>query len=1232
MRLVLDLQACQTASRKRGIGRYSLELGRALRDRTELQIQTLFDATRSRAGMDARHALAPFGVDTPSSLVHYVPPRTGGDDLSPYAVLADYSYRRHVGGLGADALHVSSVFEGFIEPVVPLLRPDQLPAHILTSATLYDLIPLLFSDQYLAEPVVRAWYERRLATLKQFDVLLAISESSRQDAISLLDIEPDRVVNVSGAADLSFYGVADDPEDLRAVREKFGIGERFVLYTGNGDFRKNLERTIVAFAQLPKEVLQGCQLVLNQGDEGGALTELARKLQLPRSAVICTGFIDDRELRALYQACTLFVFPSLYEGFGLPVLEAMACGAPVMAADNSSLVEILPRRDALFDGSSTAAISAAMARGLGDSAFRRVLSAYGLARAKEFSWERSAELASQALRDARSRKLQGACVSVPGRRIAYVSPLPPERSGIADYSADLLPELGRIFRVDLFVRDEADADPWREQGFTVHSWRDLESMAHHYAQVVYQFGNSQFHTHMFELLENVPGIVVLHDVFLSDVIEHEDRYGGHAGWLSAELRHSHGRFDCPPASEDEGRRRIRKYFPCSRSVVEAATALFVHSADARALVRTWYPWSTGTPTFQVPAIRAPVPESEGCARRNFARARLGIGDGEFLVCSFGYLSDTKRSDQLAAAFARSALAVGNMSRLVFVGEGAGGDWGEGFSRLVDSIPASIQVSGFVDQRSYLDYLAACDLAIQLRADSRGESSRAVLDSLAFGVPTIVNDYAFFAEIPGAVVHKLSATCSVDEIARAIDGLASDCVERGRLRDAGPAYILATHGPQVVAQAYARAINLCAVRPAAADQTQELVGMLAQAFEHSEASHGELACMAMAAVRNQPPLGPLRLLVDVSDVHYNDYGTGIHRVVRNLVRELCTGAAPAYVHARPVRADAGQWLAANQFLRRLQLDGGSADHEIALGRNDAIVLLDSSWDDAPGRFDQLLDRADELGLPVCGVVYDLIPVRHPEMCVDAMPPVFEGWLRWLVSRASSIACISRATADDLRAYIKEHRLPHREGLQIGHFPMGADLVESCSGEVPDALLQAFDGSQSTFLAVGTVEPRKRYDLILDAFEQCWEAGEEIRLVVVGKPGWNAAATVARLQTHPESGRRLHWFDSLSDAGLTTAYRNASALVQASIAEGFGLPLIEAMHHGVHTIATDIPVFREVTGGHGWFFRSDDPGALARALRRPLPPAPVEARNPVTWRESAREFAALMASAPSAVALG
>jgi glycosyltransferase involved in cell wall biosynthesis len=371
---------------------------------------------------------------------------------------------------------------------------------------------------------------------------------------------------------------------------------------------------------------------------------------------------------------------------------------------------------------------------------------------------------------------------------------------------------------------------------------------------------------------------------------------------------------------------------------------------------------------------------------------------------------------------------------------------------------------------------------------------------------------------------------------------------------------------------------------------------------------------LMALSEPHDVGRARLFVDMTETLRSGLNTGIQRVVRKTAAHL-SGHGFELV---PIRFSvAGR-------IERAEAEGSQSRQDteprtFALCPRDHLLLLDSSWGDLEAQR-SVLRAARMNGASITAVLYDLVPVRAPAFCSSGMPAFFLRWLEMVLTYAQNIVCISRAVADDLCDLLAEIRF--ERDVRIGHWPLGADFIDRA---VPTV---ASRPSIPTFLVVGTLEPRKGHRMVLRAFEQLWASGAQIALVFAGKLGWDMADFAQALKAHPEHGRRLSWVEAPSDARLAELYQSANAVIAASYAEGYGLPLAEAMYFGRPLIVSDIPVFREVAAKAQQvrFFATGSETALAEAIRAECAGSGViegrHSRRPVTWQDSGKALAALL----------
>ena len=265
----------------------------------------------------------------------------------------------------------------------PVLKPRKL------ICTVHDLIGMIF-PQNLGSVSRFYWSKLLPYAVSRADAIIADSECTKNDIIKYLNVKPENIRVIYLAADDSFK-VVSDISLLSGVRQKYKIPANFILSVGTIEPRKNYDRLIMAFKRL-KDTESLPHIMVIAGKKGWAyngVRELVNKLGI-ESDVMFLDYVDDDDLVMLYNASSLFIMPSIYEGFGFPVLEAMACGLPVVASNVSSIPEVVKDAGILVDPYDTDSICEGMLKVLTDSELHEALQAKSIKRAASFSWEKTA--------------------------------------------------------------------------------------------------------------------------------------------------------------------------------------------------------------------------------------------------------------------------------------------------------------------------------------------------------------------------------------------------------------------------------------------------------------------------------------------------------------------------------------------------------------------------------------------------------------------------------------------------------------------------------------------------------------------------------------------------------------------------------------------------------------------------------------------------------------------------
>ena len=596
MRIVIDLQGAQSdSSRNRGIGRYSLSLAKAMTaNRGKHEIIIALNAHFSEA-VDAIYD--EFSALLPSdNIVIWQAPgpvRYSDRESASRREVAKKIREAFLASLRPDMVLVMSLFEGFSDDTVTSISAL---SHTPTAVILYDLIPLIHAAHYLENSDLKAWYLDKIEALKQADLLLSISQSAKNEALEYLQFNPEKVVNISTAADAHFCPRTIESEREAEIRKKYHLSRSFVMYTGGIDHRKNIDGLIRAYAMLPASLRNDHQLVIVcsiSEEDKQRLSKLVISENMQSDEVIFTGFVTDDDLVSLYNLCDLFIFPSWHEGFGLPALEAMLCECVVIGANTSSLPEVIGLEEALFDPRSDPSIAAKLEQALTDGPFRDRLTAHNLQQVKKFSWDTSAQAALKAIEKKAGFAAAKQSIKTPALsklHLAYISPLPARQNqdGKSNYDAELLSALSQHYRINIITEQPAAAESHIQQSYTIRTIEWFRNHSGDYDRILYHFDNGRFHRDTLALAEEIPGIVILHNFFLYDIVGQMESKGQRSFFWTDNLYRSHGYTALKELFLTDSADDLLQKYPANLSLLQNAIGIIVDSEEKVQLIKKWY--------------------------------------------------------------------------------------------------------------------------------------------------------------------------------------------------------------------------------------------------------------------------------------------------------------------------------------------------------------------------------------------------------------------------------------------------------------------------------------------------------------------------------------------------------------------------------------------------------------------------------------------------------------------
>lgn len=749
--VAIDIQGAQGASRHRGIGRYVHMLTKSLLELEQDEIRY--------------QPVASPNAPLPSDLVK-VSEKTCMEalDFPPRSILLKHS--RYLDGfynkldVAFDSVLVGSPFEGYrsMETTSPT---GTVTWANTTIPVVYDLIPLRFPQLYFADnPDYENWYFTKLDTLIKAKHLLAISEATRQDLIDLLCIPPEKISVIGAGVPASFNTNAVPSHH---VREKYKDLGSYFITVYQEDHRKNPELLLRAFASLPFDIRMTSKIVVvtSHDRHSEKLKEKAYSIGIPEDALVVTGYVSDDELTYLYSNAVAMVFPSIYEGFGLPALEAILVGTLALVSNQSSLPEVAGTSDTLFNPYDENDLKALLIRSHRDRLWNKERWRTQFEHAQRFSWKEISQRAHKALLETNERYERDS--STASKTLYVTSPVPPIKSGIATYLTGWTRALSQHSEI-VVVSDDATKDI-TDKYISQHSMSKdrFEALQLSVASFVHHLGNQPYyHSYQLELLERYGGVVVLHDVILdhfSDFIEHLDLP------IPASLKNLFGVIPKPKADMDLAyiaELRSLRIRALLRWVWERADGIVVHSQYAKDLL-------LNLGEIQGDKVHVSVQgQALKCHVQNPPAKDLHTPD-KLTITLPGFIDLSKSPSTVLRAV--SLLPLKLQPKITFLGSGDPAIIGS-LTASAKTLDIELDITGYLDDRAFHDRLSQSQIGLVLRSHDRGETSAAAILCLSLGVPLIVEAKGSFAEFPDTICVKV-AKLDPQSLADAISTLTLD---------------------------------------------------------------------------------------------------------------------------------------------------------------------------------------------------------------------------------------------------------------------------------------------------------------------------------------------------------------------------------------------------------------------------------------------------------------------------
>lgn len=632
----------------------------------------------------------------------------------------------------------------------PVMQNVMFPVEKLNCdffATFYDLIPLVFKNKYINNwpNELKNEYMRRLNYLNSKENnIIFISNASQSDFDKFIGTDYKKGYVTFLAADSKKYYTSFS----------FDINKKSpynILYVGGFDFRKNMYPAVEAFAEA-KSKYKGtimdeayfdivCSMNLHEKEE---FEKYLKKINI-LDYVKLNGFISEMELVRKYKECDIFFFPSLYEGFGLPILEALLSGAFVLSADNSSLKEVGQEYCIYCDAEDVHNMSVKIYEALEKSinekrSKREARSNYAL----NFGWYETAQLTLNCFNSFQKEERVNS-------KLAIVTPWLPQKTGIANWIFKLTKSLKKYFDIDIYVDDSVDSikEYVKLESINIKSIFKFRENANKYNQIIYQLGNnSQYHTEIYKLALEIPGIVEIHDYNINPFMYQSFLLNGDKKIFEKAINYygEEGKEHYKELSKGSVYPNIYK-FPMIHYVASKSKGTIAHSKWVKENMNE----IKNVSIIPLPAFEKDDFNKEFNLQEFSERYNLGAND--LIISCLGFINKNKRPYKVIDAIHKLRLD-GYPCKLLLLGSG-----GDEESQVIEyaeklDIKNDIIITGFLDDFSYYEGIEFSDIIVNLRYPSMGESSATLCETFKYGKPVLVSNINQYKEFPDEICWKV----------------------------------------------------------------------------------------------------------------------------------------------------------------------------------------------------------------------------------------------------------------------------------------------------------------------------------------------------------------------------------------------------------------------------------------------------------------------------------------------